>query len=92
MKSPIGRRWKDELAHLLDCLLCDGPLLPVAGGLRGDLPMSINSTDPDEGHDWAESLLEACERLQQSDNPTARKLGDYLPQALSDDDNEEARS
>jgi len=54
--------------------------------------MSTNSTDPDEGHDWAESLLEACERLQQSDNPTARKLGDYLPQALSDDDNEEARS
>jgi hypothetical protein len=54
--------------------------------------MSTETTDPEEGHDWAESVLEACERLQQSDNPTARKLGDQLPQALSDEDNEEARS
>ena len=48
MKSPIGRRSKDELAHLLDCLPRDGPLLPVAGGLRGDLPMSTDDDTTDD--------------------------------------------
>ena len=54
--------------------------------------MSTETTDPEDGHDWVESVLEACERLQQSDNLTARKLGNKLSQARSDEDNEKARS